>query len=119
MGSIRPPVLFLRQLDSLEQVLVRTLSDEMRLVEKLAIYPFVYRTMAVLMTAYDVDICSLGDGKVGTWMNGMLRRPSCVTTSADVERFGMAMTDGGLDFFDYRRTTMFEFHPHMETTRSP
>ena len=104
-----------RQLDALERVLVRTLTDDMRLVEKLAVYPFIYRTMVVLKTAYGVDIGGLGDGKVGAWMDDMVHRQSCRTTSADLERFGQAMKAGGLDFFDYRRTSMFEFHPHLDT----
>ena len=99
-----------QQVDALEQALDRILTPDMRLVEKLAIYPFLYRTMVVLKVAYGVDIGSLCNGKVGTWMEEMMGRHSCTVTSANPDRFGKAMKDDGLDFFDYRTTAMFEFH---------
>ena len=37
-----------RQLDALEQACERVLTGDMRLVEKIAVYPFLYRTMVVL-----------------------------------------------------------------------
>ncbi len=103
-----------RQVDALEHALKRTLSPDMRLVEKLAVYPFIYRTMAVLTVAYGVDIRTLCGGAVGDWIQEMTRRPSCMATSANPERFGKAMRDHGLDFFDYRTTSIFEYHSQAE-----
>ncbi len=106
-----------RQIDALERALECVITPDMRLVEKLAIYPFIYRTMAVLKVAYGVEVGSMCDGNVGEWIEEMMRRPSCMATSADLERFGKAMKDGGLDFFDYRTTAIFEFHSRQ--TRRP
>ncbi len=103
-----------QQVEALERALERTLIPDMRLVEKLAVYPFIYRTMVVLRVAYGVDIGPLCHGKVGNWMEEMMHRPSCTATSANPERFGKAMKDSGLDFFDRTHTAMFEFHDgHM------
>jgi hypothetical protein len=102
-----------RQLDALERVCESMLRDDMTLVERIAVYPFLYRTTVVLKAAYGVDTGALCDGRLGVWMRAMLERPSCATTSAEENLFGKAMMDGGLDFFDYSTTSIFEFHPHI------
>lgn len=102
-----------RQLDSLEQACARILKEDMPLVEKLAVFPFLYRTKVVLKHAYGIEMDEMDEGKVGAWMEAMMQRPSAAMTSADGASFGRAMKDGGLDFFDFRTTSMFEFHPHI------
>jgi hypothetical protein len=102
-----------RQLASLDDACSRILREDMKRIDSIASYPFLYRTQVILKWAYGVDMGQFCDGYVGEWMRKMLSRPSCRLTSANEDLLGREiLLHKSLDFFDYETYPIFGLHPH-------